>query len=83
MYGRPPLGKGHLAEGFYSIFKRGMNDIDQHCAEKHLHRYLAENDFRHNYRSKLGIGELDRTFAAVKGAEGKPLMYYQPRTAGL
>ena len=40
------------AEGFFSIFKRGMMGIYQHCSEKHLHRYLAEYDFRYTYRIK-------------------------------
>jgi transposase-like protein len=70
-------------EGFYSIFKRGMKGVYQHCAEKHLHRYLAEFDFRYNHRTKLGIGDIDRTFAALRGAEGKRLMYRQPDEAGV
>ena len=66
------------AEGFFSIFKRGMTGIYQHCSEKHLHRYLAEYDFRYNHRIRLGIGDIDRTLAAIKGAEGKRLLYRQP-----
>jgi transposase-like protein len=31
----------NTVEGYYSIFKRGMKGIYQHCSEKHLHRYLA------------------------------------------
>jgi transposase-like protein len=69
------------AEGYFSIFKRGMRGIYQHCAEKHLHRYLAEYDFRYNHRVKLGWNDIDRAFAAVKGAEGKRLTYRQPRIA--
>jgi transposase-like protein len=65
-------------EGFFSIFKRGMKGTYQHCKEKHLHRYLAEFDFRFNHRIALGIGDIERTVAAVKGAEGKRLMYRQP-----
>ena len=42
-------------EGFFSIFKRGMKGVYQHCAEKHLHRYLAEFDFRYNNRSGLAL----------------------------
>jgi transposase-like protein len=42
------------AEGYFSIFKRGMKGIYQHCDEKHLHRYLAEFDFRYNHRVRLG-----------------------------
>jgi transposase-like protein len=66
-------------EGAFSIFKRGMKGIYQHCKEKHLHRYLAEFDFRYNHRVGLGYSDIDRTFAAIKAVEGKRLMYRQPR----
>jgi transposase-like protein len=66
------------AEGFFSIFKRGMTGIYQHCDEKHLHRYLSEYQFRYNNRVKLGVSDIDRTIAAVRGVEGKRLMYRQP-----
>jgi hypothetical protein len=36
----------NTVEGYFSILKRGMKGIYQHCKEKHLHRYLAEYDFR-------------------------------------
>ncbi|HEV2605196.1 MAG TPA: IS1595 family transposase [Microvirga sp.] len=64
-------------EGYFGIFKRGMKGVYQHCAEKHLHRYLAEYDFRYNHRIALGINDAERTLAAVKGAEGKRLTYHQ------
>ena len=63
------------AEGYFSIFKRGMNGVYQHCKEKHLHRYLAEYDFRYNHRVKLGFNDGDRAALAVKGAAGKRLTY--------
>lgn len=66
------------AEGYFSIFKRGMRGVYQHCKEKHLHRYLAEFDFRYNHRVRLGCNDIDRTLAAIKGAEGKRLMWRQP-----
>ncbi len=66
------------AEGYFSIFKRGMRGIYQHCKEKHLHRYLAEYDFRYNHRVKLGYSDIDRTKIAIKGIEGKRLLYGQP-----
>ena len=65
-------------EGVFSIFKRGMRGVYQHCKEKHLHRYLAEFDFRYNYRASLGYNDTDRTIAAVRGGEGKRLTYHQP-----
>jgi transposase-like protein len=66
-------------EGYFSIFKRGMKGVYQHCAEKHLHRYLAEFDFRYNHRIGLGIGDIERTFAVIRGTSGKRLTYRQPR----
>jgi transposase-like protein len=73
----------NTVESYFSIFKRGMRGVYQHCSEKHLHRYLAEFDFRYNYRVSLGYNDTDRTIAAVKGGEGKRLTYHQPRQAGL
>ena len=67
-------------EGYYSIFKRGMKGIYQHCTDKHLHRYLAEFDFRYSYRVKLGIDDATRTLLAIKGAEGKRLTYRRTRS---
>lgn len=68
----------NTVEGYFSVFKRGMRGVYQHCAEKHLHRYLAEYDFRYNHREALGYDDQDRTLAAVCGGEGKRLTYRQP-----
>ena len=68
----------NTVESYFSVFKRGMRGVYQHCAEKHLHRYLAEFDFRHNYRASLGYNDSDRTLAAIRGGEGKRLTYHQP-----
>jgi transposase-like protein len=65
-------------EGYFSLFKRGMKGVYQHCSEKHLHRYLAEFDFRYNNRSALGCEDGERATRAVKGAAGKRLTYRQP-----
>jgi transposase-like protein len=65
----------NTAEGFFSIFKRGMNGVYQHCSEKHLHRYLAEFDFRYSNRVKLGVDDSERTARALKGIVGKRLTY--------
>jgi transposase-like protein len=62
-------------EGYYSIFKRGMKGVYQHCGERHLHRYLAEFDFRYSNRAKLGIDDTERTVRAIKGGHGKRLTY--------
>ena len=65
----------NTAEGFYSVFKRGMKGIYQHCSEAHLHRYVAEFDFRYNNRVKLGVDDALRTETALKGIVGKRLTY--------
>src|SRR5262249_20247156 len=65
----------NTVEGFFSIFKRGMKGVYQHCGEQHLHRYFSEFDFRYSYRVKLGYGDVDRTLLAMKGIEGKRLTY--------
>lgn len=69
------------AEGYFSIFKRGMRGVYQHCAEKHLHRYLAEFDFRYNNRIALGIDDTQRAAKIVQQAVGKRLMYQRPKAA--
>jgi transposase-like protein len=73
-------GNAHTntVEGFYSIFKRGMKGIYQHCAEKHLHRYLCEFDFRYSNRIRLGVDDTMRRDIALRGISGKRLMYRWP-----
>jgi transposase-like protein len=70
-------------EGFYSIFKRGMRGVYQHCGEKHLHRYLAEFDFRYSNRSSLGVDDAERVAKLVEGAKGKRLQYRRPDKSAL
>jgi len=65
----------NTAENYFSIFKRGMRGVYQHCKEKNLHRYLAEFDFRYNTRK---MTDSERAVLAVKGGEGKRLTYRQP-----
>ena len=74
-------GSAHIntVEGYFSIFKRGMKGIYQHCDEKHLPRYLTEFDFRYSNRVALGINDVLRTMRAIKGAEGKRLTYRRTR----
>lgn len=62
-------------EGVFSIFKRGMKGVYQHCAEKHLHRYLAEFDFRYNNRTAVGTKDGERAVIALRGVVGKRLTY--------
>lgn len=68
----------NTVEGYFSIFKRGMKGVYQHCSEKHLHRYLAEFDFRYNNRSALGVEDVERAERALRGIAGKRLRYDGP-----
>jgi transposase-like protein len=70
----------NTVEGCFSVFKRGMKGVYQHCAEKHLHRYLAEFEFRYNNRSALGIEDQERAGNALKGVVGKRLTYVPAHT---
>jgi hypothetical protein len=65
-------------EGYFSVFKRGMRGIYQHCSEKHLHRYLAEFDFRYNNRSSPGYNDVDRAAKLAASIPGKRLTYRRP-----
>jgi transposase-like protein len=65
----------NTVEGYYSIFKRGMKGVYQHCAEKHLHRYLSEFDFRYSNRVALGVNDGERRTLAIQNAAGKRLTY--------
>ena len=65
----------NTVEGYFSVFKRGMKGTHQHCAKKHLHRYLAEFDFRYNNRVANGTDDRARSDIALIGASGKRLKY--------
>ena len=69
----------NTVEGVFSVFKRGMVGVYQHCSEKHLHRYLAEFDFRYNSRQALGVNDAARADRALKGVVGKRLTYRTTR----
>lgn len=68
----------NTVEGYFSIFKRGMRGVYQHCSEGYLHRYLAEFDFRYTNRIATGVDDTERARIAVKGVIGKRLTYQQP-----
>lgn len=65
----------NTVEGYFSIFKRGMKGVYQHCSEQHLHRYLAEFDFRYSNRVALGTNDESRAGKALFGISGKRLTY--------
>lgn len=58
-------------EGYFATLKRGINGVYHQVGKQHLHRYLAEFDFRYNSRKEK---DGDRTLLALKGVEGKRLM---------
>jgi transposase-like protein len=68
-------------ENFFSVFKRGLVGTYQHVDKKHLHRYLAEFDFRYNNRTALKVEDAERAAKALTGVEGKRLTYRQPNEA--
>lgn len=86
-HGRKEYVRGEVStntiESFFGVFKRGMKGTYQHCAEKHLHRYLAEFDFRHNHRAALGYDDEMRASVAIKGAANKRLYFKKSSEAGL
>jgi transposase-like protein len=70
-----PVVHINTAEGLFSVFKRGMKGVYQHCGHNHLHRYLAEYDFRYNNRIALGIDDHQRAERLLAGVVGKRLTY--------
>jgi hypothetical protein len=65
----------NTVESYFLLFKRGMRGVCQRCDERHLHRYLAEFDFRYNARVALGVNDEQRAAKMVKGVKGKRLTY--------
>ena len=76
-YGRGVVHTNTI-EGYFSIFKRGMKGVYQHCGKKHLHRYAAEFEFRYNNRAANGVNDTMRADEAIFGAVGKRLTYQGP-----
>ncbi|MFO6462821.1 IS1595 family transposase [Jannaschia sp. KMU-145] len=78
-HGQGEYGRGEVhtntVEGFYSIFKRGMKGVYQHCGKQHLHRYAAEFDFRYSNRVANGVDDTERAGLALSAAVGKRLKY--------
>ncbi|MEQ8333340.1 IS1595 family transposase [Nisaea sp.] len=69
----------NTAESYFAILKRGIYGTFHSISEAHLHRYLAEFDFRYAHRK---MSDTETTIALLKAAAGKRLMYHQPREAG-
>lgn len=80
-YARGEFITTNTVEGFFSIFKRGMKGIYQHCGEQHLQRYLVEFDFRYNNRVALGVNDDMRAVRVLEGIEGRRLTYRRTNNA--
>ncbi len=76
-----PMIHTNTVEGAFSIFKRGMRGIYQHCGKKHLHRYVAEFEFRYTNREATGFNDRDRSEQAMRGIVGKRLTYSSTNSA--
>ncbi len=78
-HGAGEYGRGEIhtntIEGSFSIFKRGMKGVYQHCGKQHLHRYLAEFEFRYTNRVATGVNDGERSKRALGGIVGKRLLY--------
>jgi transposase-like protein len=70
-------GDAHVntAESFFALLKRGVMGSFHHISKQHLDRYCDEFSFRWNHRKTT---DSERTIEAVKGAEGRRLMYRDP-----
>ena len=83
-HGAGEYGRGvihtNTVEGFYSVFKRGMKGIYQHCGERYLHRYVTEFDFRYSNRIKFGCDDVQRANRVLTSAAGKRLTYQTTRS---
>ncbi|MEP0323504.1 IS1595 family transposase [Bauldia litoralis] len=77
-YERERIVHSNTVENVFSVFKRGMTGVYQHCSEAHLHRYLTEFEFRRNRRTAVGFNDAMRADDAIRGAEGKRLTYRPP-----
>jgi len=62
-------------ENYFSVFKRGMKGVFQHCSEKHLQRYITEFDFRYNNRDAMKVSDSERFEKLLSGIIGKRLTY--------
>ena len=78
-HGQGEYGRGvvhtNTIEGYFSIFKRGMKGVYQHCGKQHLHRYAAEFEFRYNNRIANGVDDADRAHTVLRGVTGKRVLY--------
>src|SRR5208282_6884668 len=73
----------NTVESHFALLKRAVYGQFHHVSEAHLHRYLAEADFKHNHRAALGINDVERAAALLRGTKGKRLLYQRPNETAL
>ncbi len=78
-YVRDGFRHSNTVENYFSILKRGITGVYHHVSEAHLHRYLAEFDFRYSNRDGLGVNDAMRADEMLRGATGKRLTYRRTR----
>jgi transposase-like protein len=74
-YVRAKVWHTNTVENYFSILKRGIIGTYHHVSEQHLHRYLAEFDFRYNNRIARGVDDETRAAKMVEGVVNKRLTY--------
>jgi len=70
-----PLIHTQTVENYFSVFKRGMKGVYQHCGHQHLNRYLNEFSFRYNNRAALDVTDQQRANNLLCAVVGKRLTY--------
>jgi hypothetical protein len=68
----------NTVEGFFALLKRAVYGQFHNVSVAHLHRYLAEADFKYNHRH---VSDAERAAELLHGAKGKRLLYRQPNQA--
>jgi transposase-like protein len=71
-FARPGGIHSNTAENFFSILKRGVIGTYHHWSACHLHRYLAEFDFRYSTKT---ANDFERSEICLKNIAGKRLTY--------
>lgn len=67
----------NTAESYFALLKRGVHGSFHHISRQHLSRYCDEFSFRWNYRK---VNDGTRTEFAIKGMDGKRLVYKKKQT---
>jgi len=78
-YVRAAFWHTNTVENYFSILKRGITVTFHHVSEAHLHRYLAEFDFRYSTRKMSDTARMSKLIGQVGG---KRLTYKRVTATG-